>query len=152
MRVLPASVALALWGCSSSVLPRAPEVGQPTSALVEVPFPPPPARVENVPHRPADDAVWVDGSWTWGGRRWAWKYGFWTLLPQGIARSPWVTVRGADATLYFAPEVWRDSKGREVPPPPPIAVGHARETTVVDPVDVPEDTGPNIPPRGAPRR
>src|SRR5689334_3320659 len=67
-------LALALFGCSSS-LPHPTYTPQPQSALVEVAFPPPPARPEIVPDKPSDDAVWIDGEWAWRGRRWAWRSG-----------------------------------------------------------------------------
>ncbi len=40
-------------------------------------------RIEVVPPQPARDAVWVDGFWTWAGRRWVWQQGEWVRPPLG---------------------------------------------------------------------
>lgn len=116
-------VALA-YACGAPRLPAPPYVRQPTNALAEVPYPPPPARVERVPEPPGGAAVWIDGEWSWQGRRWAWKRGRWVVPPPGAAFAPWTAVRDASGTLYFAPGTWRDAKGAEVPEPEPAA--HAK--------------------------
>src|SRR5262249_19876160 len=108
-RALALVVTIAIVACGHARLPRPPYVQQPTSALVEAPYPPPPARVEVVPDSPRDEAVWVDGEWTWHGRRWAWRRGRWVVTPSGGAFSPWTTVRNGDGTLYFAEGTWRDA-------------------------------------------
>ena len=132
-----AMVALGFWGCGLSRLPHPRWVSQPTSALVEVPYPPPPGRVEFVPKQPSDQAVWIDGEWTWNGRRWAWRVGRWVVPPvdpvtlslrQPAAFSPWVTVRSGDGTLYIAEGTWRDVRGGDLPEPTPLALGTANET------------------------
>ncbi len=91
---------LAVFGCvlaaCSGRVPHPPYTGQPTSALVEVDYPPPPARVEFVTPRPADNAVWVNGEWAWSGRRWAWKPGGWVTVPEGAAYAKLSLVRRAD--------------------------------------------------------
>ncbi len=131
-----AMVALVFGGCGLRRLPHPRWVMQPTSALVEVPYPPPAARVEFVPKQPSDSAVWVDGEWTWNGRRWGWRAGRWVVPPLDRATplhltaafSPWVAVRSGDGTLYVAEGTWRDTRGVDIPEPPPLAVGTANET------------------------
>lgn len=108
-------------------------VQQPTSALVEVPYPPPPARVEIVPDPPADDAVWVDGEWVWQGGRWAWRAGRWVVVPPGVAFAPWTSVRSSNGTLHVAEGTFRDAKGTAVPEPATLARGRPRGGSVVNP-------------------
>lgn len=131
-----ALVTLGFWGCGLKQLPHPHWVSQPTSALVEVPYPPPPARVEYIPKQPADAALWIDGEWGWNGRRWAWRVGRWVLAPVDplmpfhlpASYSPWVSVRSGDGTLYIAAGMWRDIRGGEITEPAPLALGTANET------------------------
>jgi hypothetical protein len=130
-------------------------VSQPTTALVETPFPPPPARAEFVPKQPAKGAVWIDGEWTWRGHRWGWVAGRWVIAPPGAAFSPWTTVRGSSGTLFFAQGVWRDAHGDVVAAPVPLALGTAGATAapatdVHAPAapEAPEDAPENAPPDG----
>jgi hypothetical protein len=136
--------AVALVNCGHARLPRPPYVGQPTRALVEVSYPPPPARVELVPESPQSDAVWIDGEWSWRRRGWAWRSGRWVTVPAGAAFSPWTSVRNGDGTLYFAPGAWRNAKGEDVVAPKALARGSAGRGSVVDPEGDVEPTGRNI--------
>jgi hypothetical protein len=111
---------VALAACSAR-LPHPIYSQQPTSALVEVAFAPPPARPELIPARPRDDAVWIDGEWAWRGRRWAWRAGRWVEPPAGATFSPWTTVRRDDGVLFFAPGTWRDAKGDAIDAPKALA-------------------------------
>jgi hypothetical protein len=114
-----ASVMVVALACHAPELPSPPLTSQTTGALVEVPFPPPPARVEVIPPRPAQPSVvWIDGEWTWQTRRWVWKQGRWVEPPSNARFAPWITVRDRLGTLYFAEGVWRDRAGAEVPSPP----------------------------------
>lgn len=124
---------MACGSCGSPRTPAPPFTQHPTSALVEVPYPPPPARVEIMPKPPREDAVWIDGEWVWQGGRWAWRAGRWVVVPPGVAFAPWTTVRASNGTLYFAEGTFRDGHGVSVPEPPPLAAGKARGGTVVDP-------------------
>ena len=107
----------AAFACGAPKLPAPAYTTHPTSALVPVPYPPPPARVEAVPSRPRDAAVWIDGEWVWQTRRWAWKPGRWVSPPSGARFAPWTTVRDVTGTLYFAAGAWRASSGAEVAEP-----------------------------------
>jgi hypothetical protein len=117
---------------------------QPTSALGEVPFPPPPARVEEVPKQPNDSAVWVDGEWIWQGRRWAWKPGRWVVPPPNARFAPWTSVRDRVGTLYLATGTWRDSSGNDVPEPDPVAIAHPAPAAIVNPEGEDVPRGPNV--------
>ena len=146
---------LGLWsvlpfGCGAG-LPQPSFAPQPTQALVQVPFPPPPARVEEIPDAPQEDAVWIDGEWAPGPETWVWRLGRWVLPPPNASWSPWVTVRDPFARLYFAPGTWRGPSGEPLPEPAPLAIARARGITVVYPTGEPFDPGPNrVPGREAP--
>jgi hypothetical protein len=148
----PLVVAGVVVACSSA-LPGPRYTNQPTSALSEVPYPPPPARVEAVPKRPAKGAVWIDGEWTWQTRRWSWKPGRWVRPPPDARFAPWTTVRDRVGTLYLASGAWRDTAGNEVTEPEPLAVAGGATPSVVTPEgeevkqgpEAPLDAGPSSP-------
>ncbi|MBX3233875.1 MAG: YXWGXW repeat-containing protein [Labilithrix sp.] len=123
------SVAIA---CGSTV-PTPKYTSHPTSALVQVPYPPPPARAEVVPDQDTDGAVWIDGEWVWQTRRWAWRAGRWVVPPSGARFAPWTTVRDEDGTLFVATGAWRAADGSEVTEPEPLAKGKPRGASVVSP-------------------
>ena len=125
-------VVIAALACGGPNLPAPDYTSHPTSALVEVPYPPPPARAEAIPKRPKTRAVWIDGEWTWQ-RRWAWKPGRWLAPPAGARFAPWTTVRDRTGTLYFSGGAWRDDAGNEVQEPAPLATGAATAAAVVSP-------------------
>jgi hypothetical protein len=128
---LGASIAIA---CGPARLPSPAWAPQPTSALSEVPYPPPPARVEGVPKQPSDDAVWIDGEWTWQARRYSWRAGRWVVPPPNARFAPWTTVRDARGTLFLASGVWRDAHGAELSDPAPLAIG----VPAIGPIITPE--------------
>jgi hypothetical protein len=152
MRRLALFVGLSLWiagallACGVPRLPAPIYVGHPTDALQQVEYPPPPARVEFIPAAPQDDAVWIDGEWTWQGRRWAWKRGRWVVPPPNGRFSPWTATRDKSGLLYVAEGRWRDAEGRELPEPKPIAVAQTRGGRVTDPQGTPIPPTPNVTP------
>lgn len=148
--VVAACLILAVAACASP-LPRPAYAAQPTSALVEVDRPPPPARVEVLPARPSSGAVWVDGEWIWRRGRWAWRPGRWVNAPMGQRFSPWVFVRAPDGTLWYAPGVWRDASGARVDSPPALATAEVESGEVVDADGATETTGPTRRERSRPR-
>ena len=112
--------------CGLSRLPRPPYTAHASAELVAIPYPPPPARVEVIPSTPEETAVWVDGEWSWSGRRWNWRRGRWVIPPHGAAFAPWQAVRGAKGNLYIAPGIWKGKDGQMVEEPP--ALGEAKGT------------------------
>jgi hypothetical protein len=90
----------------------------PWDAYSEVPYPPPPARVEVVPPAPRKGLVWVDGQWAWAWKRWQWEAGGWVAAPPGATFARWATVRLDDGRLFFAPAAWRARDGHVLAPPP----------------------------------
>lgn len=91
------------------------------TTFVEVPYPPPPARVEVVPPKPAEGAVWVDGQWDYEARSWVWRPGGWVSPPANAYFAPWLTVRRVDGKLFFAPGSWHDRSGKPVAEPKVLA-------------------------------
>jgi len=116
-RILPLFAPVLAAGCGISL--PGPVLGTtPRTAFVEVPSPPPPAQLERISSRPAPGAVWVEGSWDWTGSRWRWKDGGWFERPmQGVVYTEWQTLRPEGTRLLFAPAMWRNSTGAEVPAP-----------------------------------
>ena len=135
---------MAAAACGVSRLPAPAYVAHPTSALVEVPYPPPPARVEYVPERPKDgNMVWLDGEWTWRGRRWGWKAGRWVVPPADAKFSPWTDVRDDRGTLSAAEGAGRDSKGVPLADPAPFTLAKTTAGTLVSADGEPITTAPN---------
>lgn len=132
--------ALGVVVACSSRLPHPPYAKHPTSALVAVGFPPPPAKFEFVPEQPSSDAVWIDGEWGWRGKRWRWKWGRWVVAPKGATFSPWTQVRDQDGNLFFASGTWRDAEGHDIAEPPTLARGRISAAEL-------EDGGPERPRR-----
>lgn len=147
---LSVSFAGALLACGAARLPAPSYVGHSTEALQAVDYPPPPARVEYVPAAPKDGAVWIDGEWTWQGQRWAWKRGRWVVPPANAAYSPWTSARDTVGTLYVAEGKWRDKELRELPDPPPLAVGRTLGGAVTSPRGETMTSTPNVPVTGRP--
>ena len=88
------------------------------SDYVPVPFSPRAPPVEFVPPKPAPDAVWVDGSWEWYGRRYGWRFGSWVVPPSNTRHARWVVVRRReDGQLFFAPSTWKDTSGKLIEDP-----------------------------------
>jgi hypothetical protein len=130
---LGVAAATAIFACGGRRLPAPRYVGQPQEALVDVPYPPPPARVEFVPESPDQRAVWIDGEWVWPGRRYAWKPGRWVRPPENASFAPWAAVRDTIGTLYVAEGSWRDGNGNEVAAPAPLKTGRPSPGTITDP-------------------
>jgi hypothetical protein len=147
MRSHLAIVGFALTACSGRV-PHPPYASQPASALVEVDYPAPPARVEFVTDQPARNTVWLNGEWSWTGRRWAWKPGGWVVVPAGAAYARLTFVRRGDGKLFSAPGTWRNAEGEEVHAPEFKTMTPSKSSAVVDPEGDPAPTAEDIGPDG----
>jgi hypothetical protein len=98
----------------------------PKSAFRDVPYPPPPPHVEQLPGRPSEAAVWVDGSWEWSGTRWRWQDGGWYERPgRDVYYSEWALARHGGTRLLYAGAAWRDAKGDAIPEPRKLASASA---------------------------
>jgi hypothetical protein len=147
---IPSAVLLCACGIGVPTTPS--YVAQSATDLVVVDYPPPPARAESVPPKPARGAVWIDGEWSARDHKWGWVAGRWVMPPKGAKFSPWTVVRGKDGTLYFARGVWRDASGRPIPPPPPLATAGVESAgVVIDPEGEAEETGPTLRRAGPPK-
>ena len=122
-----------LVACGVSRLPAPSYAQNVSSAYDEVPYPPPPARVEFVPKPPQKGAVWLDGEWTWEGTRYAWKRGRWVLPPANARFAPWTATRDATGVYFIAEGTWRDPNGKEVAEPEPLAYGSPNGGKVTTP-------------------
>ncbi len=150
MRLAAVLAGLSLTACAGH-FPHPPYSAQPTSALVELRLPVPPARVETTPPRPrAASAVWIDGEWTLRRGRWAWLPGRWVKPPEGATFSPWVVVRGGDGKLWHAPGTWRDAHGEPIEEPAPLSVATVESQPVVSASGEIEVTGRTLRSRGSP--
>ena len=104
-------------GSRQPAAPTGPHPAGSTNYL-DVPFPPPAARVEVVPAPPHEaGAVWVDGEWAWQGKRWAWLPGGWVIPPRGAYFAPWLVYRLGNGRLLFAPGAWHAASGERLPNP-----------------------------------
>jgi hypothetical protein len=101
-----AVVALAA-GCGST-LHEAPIGAHPTNDAVQVPYPPPPAKVEELPQRPSERCVWVDGYWDFS-ERWEWQPGEWVVPQQNCRLAPMDLRRQAGQLLYARPRWYPDN-------------------------------------------
>jgi hypothetical protein len=133
----PLVLGLGILACGSSV-PEPEYAPHPDDAYAEVPYPPPSAMAEIVPPQPDSDAVWVDGGWLWRSKYWIWDKGGWVVPPAGARFSRWAAVYRTDGSLLFAPGVWRDDRGRRLPPPKVIAPAASPPTELTpEPAAVP---------------
>jgi hypothetical protein len=119
-------------GCGSA-FPKPALAPQPPAAFSEVPYPPPPARVEMVPERPKGDPPWIDGSWVWEGGQWRWLAGGWVVPAQGSVYSLSETRRRPDdGAVLYAPAAWRMPDGQPAPPPQVVAAATPSGKTEVE--------------------
>lgn len=100
-------------GCASS-LPRPVPANHVPADFTEVPYPPPPAKVQVVPKAPSEEAVWVNGEWFWRGNGWSWEDGGWVIPPHGARFAPWTTRWKLDGVLLFAPGTWVLPNGQRI--------------------------------------
>ena len=133
-------MAISLVACGGS-LPHPPYAPQTTDALIPVSVPPPPGRVERVPSKPLGADAWVDGEWALRGGRWYWLLGRWVRTPKGARFSPWVMVRDADGSPYYAPGTWKTAQGLPCSPPAALSYGAASDEAVYDAEGQIDDTG-----------
>jgi len=109
-----------LGSACGSRLPGPPTGPHPVNGTVylDIPYPPPPARVEVIPPIPRDrGAVWVDGEWEWQGKRWNWLAGGWVVPPARAYFAPWLVYRLDNGRLLFAPGAWHAVSGERLPNP-----------------------------------
>jgi hypothetical protein len=97
------ALAASLFACSSAPV-EPPRGAHPPNDAVVVPYPPPPAKVEEVPPRPSARCVWVDGYWEFTDR-WEWQPGEW-VLPPPHCRLAALELRRSGGQLWHARPRW----------------------------------------------
>lgn len=118
--------------CCAGDLPHPPYTSQTADAWASAAFPPPPARGEYVPRRPARGTVWIDGEWLLHEREWSWKVGRWIMPPPGAAFALWAVVRDREGSVRVASGRWLLPDGGEVAEPEPLSEGRVVGGAVVD--------------------
>jgi hypothetical protein len=111
---------------------------------MEVPYPPPAARVDVVPNPPyvMKHAVWIDGQWMWHGRRWIWEAGQWIdLAPDQFYARPTMEWLSDGRLVWFAGSLRRKEEATSVSP-----VAQPSATAAVAPSNATGATLPNPPP------
>jgi hypothetical protein len=61
--------------------------------------------------------------------------------PSGARYCPWVVVRAADGTAYYAPSSWKSAQGSPLSEPPALAFAAVSDQAVYDPNGEIDDTG-----------
>ena len=110
-RLRHTALSLVLAACGGGRLAVVPSGPQPARALpVSVDFPPPPAKIEEIPlsDRSGNRCAWRDGFWDWTGRRWEWQAGRAVLAPPGCRlaeiKLEWTT----DSLSFYRPAWYPD--------------------------------------------
>lgn len=86
--------------------------------FVAVPYPPPPARAEEISYRSDNDrCVWVDGHYRFEGKRWIWKEGHWVYPPEGCFYAPSLLAwsKSKEPRLYYTPPRWYRDDAASLP-------------------------------------
>lgn len=107
-----------LTACGGSRLVTVPSGPQPAKAQpVSVDFPPPPAKIEEIPisHRAANGCVWRDGFWDWTGRHWEWQAGRAVLPPPHCHFAEAKLTWSADSLSFYRPAWYPDAANAPAP-------------------------------------
>ncbi len=102
------------WLCFASLLACGAEFAEarlgahPPSDAIVVPYPPPPAKVEELPARPDKACVWVDGYWDYSDR-WEWQAGEWVSPNARCRLAPSELRRQGGRLLHARPRWYPDN-------------------------------------------
>lgn len=144
-----AALAAGVLAACAGPPPGPPHAPNSTANYKEVPYPPPPGRIEYIPQRPDDHALWVDGEWRYRGRRWRWVPGSWFEVPPGVKFAHWASTIRADGVFMYAPGEWMDASGKTMPAPKIVARGVSNALAIDEDPGLKDDTvvhGPDVPP------
>lgn len=112
--VLLCSSAITTWSCGFS-LSGPPLVRHPSTAFDEVPYPPPAALAEVVADKPDNcDCVWVEGSWRFRNKSYAWRKGGWFARPENARYARPRVSFSTDGRVMYAPGTWYDATGNPI--------------------------------------
>ena len=104
-----------LFSCAEPPLVTAPRGPEPEGAPpVRVDYPPPPAKIEEIPlsRRRDNPCVWRDGYWDWTGRRWEWQTGRAVIAPAGCLFSELKLAWTTDSLSFYRPAWYPDPARR----------------------------------------
>jgi hypothetical protein len=107
-----------LAACGAAHLALVPSGPQPVQAQpVKVDFPPPAAKIEEIPlsHHSSNRCVWRDGYWDWTGRRWEWQSGRAVLSPAGCRFAEPKLVWTTDFLSFYRPAWYPDPAQKSAP-------------------------------------
>ena len=107
-----------LVACGAAQLVTVPSGPQPVKAQpVAVDYPPPPAKIEEIPlsTRSGNRCVWRDGFWDWTGRRWEWQAGRAVLSPAGCRFAEGKLEWTADFLSFYRPAWYPDPAQKPAP-------------------------------------
>jgi len=103
--------------CAAALVtvPTGPQPAKATATIVD--YPPPPARVEEIPlgKHSGNRCVWRDGFWDWTGRRWEWQVGHAVIPPPGCYFAEGKLHWSTDSLSFYRPAWYPDPQ--ETPPP-----------------------------------
>ena len=130
-----ALLCLLLGACGARPI-DAPHGVHPTNDAVVVPYPPPPAKVEEVPPQPAAQCVWTDGFWEFTDR-WEWQAGEWVVPAAHCLLAP-VELRRQGGQLWHARPRWYPDNvtllgpQSACPPPRPCSGNSSKNSSASD--------------------
>ena len=107
-RKLLASALLAACGGGTQLVPTGAHPPH-IQDFVEVPYPPPPAQVEELDEAHSNpNCAYVSGHYEFEGRRWVFHPGRWVQPPADCYYAPAVIAwsKGGDDRLYYTPPRW----------------------------------------------
>lgn len=130
----PTSVVVVALACGTPIIgpPTGPHRSGAGNDAIIVNDSPPPVQVECVPPQPRPECVWVDGSWSWAGRRWEWVTGAWVVPPPGCyhahAYSQWIDAGIekdglASSRLFYFPATWYPNRTGGTCSSPKVCLG-----------------------------
>src|SRR5690606_5472290 len=118
----------ALWvSACGAAIPQVARTSHPTSggALpTAVDIPPPAARIQFVPPRPASHCRWADGQWLWRDNEWLWQDGAWLVASKTCHYADplfvWVPGVQDESVLFYTHGQWYNVETQSpcTPPPP----------------------------------
>ena len=107
-KLLTLAVFSAACGGGTQLVPSGPHPPH-VQEFVEVPFPPPPAQIEELPEALDDpNCAWVSGEYRFRDRHWVWEPGRWVVPPEGCYHAAPVVAwsKTGEARLYYSPSGW----------------------------------------------
>lgn len=112
------AITLVLASCGGAHLVTVPLGAQPPTATpIHVDYPPPPAKIEEIPlsDKSGNRCVWRDGFWDWTGRRWEWQAGRAVLPPKDCRFAEMKLEWSTDSLSFYRPAWYPDPERKPAP-------------------------------------